>query len=477
MDDVAGIAIIGMKNTTLERRKLKEFSDTEGMREDVFKHLFMPARTLSWFREPGHLKFMVKGEGVRITDSEGKTYLDGAAGWQFGAVGHGRIEIGDAIRDQIKDLAIVAPEFANIPATKLAKKLAEITPANLTKTAFCNSGSEADETAMKIAKQYHVLNGEPRRHKIISRRGSYAGWTWAGMSVGGVYRNAFSYFEPMVPMALRVAPPYCYRCDFGLSYPTCELQCAKEIERVIVNEGPENISAVLGEPISHSNFVAIPPNEYWPLVRSICDKYGVLLINDEVITGFGRTGKWFACQHWDYSPDIICFAKGMSSGYIPAAGAITTAKIAEKVESGPFMGLVSFPTWGGNPVSSAGALANIAVIERENLVDNSARMGKYLLEGFKDRFSQRTIVGDIRGLGLLVGIELVADRKTKAYFDSKLNMVYRLFEKMESKGLLTRDFESTIILTPPLCITKSDLDEMIDILDDVISEVAKELGY
>jgi len=455
----------------LSDRKNKE------MREDVFKHQFMPYRPLSWFREPGHLKFIVKGEGVRVTDSEGKTYLDGAAGWQFGAVGHGRIEIGDAIRNQIKDLAIIAPEFANIPAAKLAKKLSEILPNGLTKVAFCNSGSEADETALKIAKQYHVANGEPRRCKVISRRGSYAGWTWACMSVAGVYRDSFSYFEPMVPMALRVAHPYCYRCDFGLSYPACELQCAKEIERVILNEGPENISAVMGEPVSHSNHVAIPPKEYWPLVRSICDKYGVLLFNDEVITGFGRTGKWFGCQHWDYSPDIICFAKGMSSGYIPAGGAATTTKIAEKIESGPYERLLSFPTWGGNPVSSAGVLANIAIIERENLVDNSAKMGEYLLEGFKDRLSRHAIVGDIRGIGLLVGVELVADRKTKAYFNPESNITYRIFEEMESKGLLARDFESTILLTPPLCVTKTDLDEMIDIVDEVVSELAKELGY
>ena len=450
--------------------------DIETLREDAFRHMFLPFRPASWYREPGHLKFIVKGEGVRVTDTEGKTYLDGAAGWQFGAVGHGRIEIGDAIRNQIKDLAIVAPEFANIPATKLAKKLAEIMLGNLTKVAFCNSGSEAVETAMKIAKQYHVLNGNPTRNKVITRRGSYAGWTWGCMSVGGVYRQLFSYFEPMVPVALRVSPPYCYRCDFGLSYPACELQCVREIERVIQNEGPENISAVLGEPISHSNYVAIPPNEYWPEVRSICDKYGILLINDEVITGFGRTGKWFGCQNWSYSPDIISFAKGMSSGYIPAGGAATTAEIADKVESGPFMGLVSFPTWGGNPVSSAGVLANIAIIERENLVENSARMGKYFLDSLRDTLSRYTIVGDIRGIGLLIGIELVADRKTKTHFDPELNIVYKIFEKMESKGLLARDFESTIILTPPLCITKTDLDEMTSILDGVVGELASEVG-
>jgi len=451
--------------------------EEEQIREKVFKYLLASYRSPSWMREPGHFRILVKGEGVRVTDIKGKSYIDGSAGWQYGAVGHGRTEIGDAIRNQAAELAIASPEFANIPCANLAEKVAEITPGDLTKVSFCNSGSEAVETAMKIAKQYHVLNGEPRRYKVISRRGSYSGVTWGVMSIQGVYRNALSYFEPMVPMAIRVAPPYCYRCDYGLSYPDCGLQCAREIEHVIENEGPEVVSAVIGEPVSHSGNIAVPPPEYWPMVRSICDKYGVLLINDEVITGFGRTGKWFGCEHWDYLPDIIDFAKGVTSGYIPLGGAITTAKIAEKVESGPIMGLVNIPTWGGNAVSSAGALANIAIIEREKLVENSAKMGKYLLEGLKDRLLRHPIVGDIRGIGLMVGIEMVADKKTKVFFKPEVKIVDRIFAKLESVGLLCRDFDSTLLLTPPLIITKSEIDEMIVMLDKVVSGLAKDLGY
>lgn len=449
----------------------------EELREKVFKHIFMPFRSLSWYKEPGRLKVLVKGEGVRVTDIEGKTYIDGAAGWQFGLVGHGRTEIGEAIRDQATKLAIVAPEFANIPAIRLAEKLAEVTPGNLTKVSFANSGSEAVETAMKIAKQYHVLNGEPRRHKIITRRGSYHGITWGCMSLLGVYRGFVSYFEPTMPQAIRVFPPNCYRCDFELSYPDCNLQCAREIERVIVNEGPESISAVVGDTVSHSNGVAVPPPEYWPMVRSICDKYGVLLINDEVICGFGRTGKWFGCEHWDYLPDIIAFAKGITSGYIPCGGAITTPTIAATVESGSDIGLVNFPTWGGNPVSAAGALANIGIIEREKLVENSAKMGKYLLEGFKDRLYRHPIVGDIRGIGLMIGVEMVADRKTKAFFSPEVNFVDRAYKKFEDHGMLARDFESTIILTPPLCLTKDDADEIITRMDKIVGGLAKDLGY
>jgi adenosylmethionine-8-amino-7-oxononanoate aminotransferase len=447
----------------------------QNLHEKVFKHVFMPFRPLTWLREEGHLRFLVKGEGIYVTDSTGKTFIDGAAGWQFGAVGHGRTEIGDAIRDQIKEIAIVAPEFANIPGTLLAEKLSQITPGTLAKVAFTNSGSEAVEQAMKIAKQHHVLNGEPRRHKVISRRGSYAGWTMGCMSVGGAYRHTFSYFEPLAPISIRVTPPYCYRCDFGLSYPSCDLQCAIEIDRVIQHERPENVSAVLGEPISHSYFVTVPPPEYWPMVRSICDKYGIFLINDEVITGFGRTGKWFACEHWDYVPDIIAFAKGISSGYIPIAGAITKAEIAAKVESGSTGCLASLPTWGGNPVSSAGALANIRILERDNLIQNSAEMGKYFLSSLRDRFAKHPKVGDIRGLGLMVGVEMVADKGTKAMFDPSVNFVYRAFEKLEDEGLLARDFESTIIFTPSLCVNKKEIDEIVLRLGRAVDKLSKDL--
>lgn len=454
----------------------KDANEIEKMREKVFKHIFMPMRSVNWYQEVGHLKILVKGEGIRVTDIEGKTYIDGASAWQYGAVGHGRTEIGDAIKKQIEVLAFAAPEYANLREIELAEKLAELTPGDLTKVSFCNSGSESVETAMKIAKQYHVLNGQPRRHKIITRRGSYHGATWATMNLTGVYRNALSFFEPAMPQVVRVSNPYCYRCDFKLTYPSCGLLCAQEIEEVILTEGPETISAVIGDTVSHSNYVAVPPPEYWPMVRTICDKYGVLLINDEVICGFGRTGKWFACSHWDVVPDIMTFAKGITSGYIPCAGAIATTKVAKVVESSEELGLINFPTWGGNPNSCAGALANIAIIEREKLVGNSATQGNYMLEGFKDRFSNYPIVGDIRGIGLLLGIEMVADKKTKALFPPEVKFPFRAFAKLESEGMLARDFESTILLTPPLCITKSDTDEIINIMDRVVTGLAKDLG-
>lgn len=448
-------------------------NETEKIREEVFEHLFIQARSEDFLRTPGGLRIFVKGEGVRITDIQGKTFIDGAAAWQFGAVGHGRTEIGDAIRDQISKLAVVAAEYVNIPKVKLATKLAELAPGELTKVAFCNSGSEAVETALKMAKQYHVLNGEPTRFKVIARRGSYHGITWGAMSVMGAYKNLVKDFEPLSPMARHVAQPYCYRCDYGLEYPSCNLLCAREIENVIRFEDPITVSAVLGESISHSSYVCPPPPEYWPMVRSICDKYGVLLIDDEVITGFGRTGKWFGCMHYDYAPDILTFAKAVTSGYIPLGGAIATSKVA-----GKFKGSIPFtniPTWGGNPVSAAGALANIAIMERENLVENSAKMGKYMLERLKD-LVKYSIVGDVRGIGLMCAVELVANKKMKAFFKPELDIHGRVFSKMEKRGLLCREFETTIILTPPLCITKSDIDEIVSIVEKVVSEISKELS-
>lgn len=442
--------------------------------EAAFKYTFIPLRPVTWLRDGEHLKIFVKGDGVRLTDINGKVYIDGAAAWQYGNVGHGRTEIGDAIRDQIAELAIVAPEFINIPRLKLAMKLAEITPGTLTKVAFANSGSEAVEIALKIAKQFHVLNGDLTRFKVIARRGSYHGVTWGAMSVQGALKPLLRYFEPLVPMSRHVAQPYCYRCDYGLEYPSCDLLCAKEIENVIQFEDPMTVSAVLGEPVSHSSNVAIPPPEYWPMVRAICSRYGVLLINDEVITGFGRTGKWFGSMHYDYQPDIIDFAKGVTSGYIPMGGAITTPEIANKFDDSPFMGL---STWGGNPPSSAAALTNIAIMERENLVENAAKIGKYMLEALKDRLSNSPIVGDIRGLGLMLCVELVADKKTKAFFKPEQNVADRIQDQMEKEGLLSRLFATNIVFSPPLCLSKDDVDEIVTIVGRITDEVTKSLGY
>jgi adenosylmethionine-8-amino-7-oxononanoate aminotransferase len=448
----------------------------EDMRELAFEHMFVALRSTDWLKSKGNFKTFVKGDGIRVTDIEGNSFIDGAAGWQYGAAGHGRIEVGEAMLAQIRELAIVAPEYTNVPCIRLAAKLAELAPGDLSKVAFCNSGSEAVETALKLSKEYHVLSGEPRRYKVIGRKGSYHGWTYGAMSVGGNRGLPLQYFEPLAPIGRFAPQPYCYRCEFGMEYPSCEIRCAKEIENMIQFENPETVSAVLGEPVSHSAYVSVPPKEYWPMVRAICDKYGVLLINDEVITGFGRLGKWFGCMNWDSVPDILTFAKGVTSGYIPMGGAITSPKIGKVFEGGDERTFFQLSTWGGNPVSAAGAMANIGVLEREGLIENSANMGKRLLDGLNE-LRKYKMVGDVRGLGLCACVEFVGDAKTKAEFPAELKVIDRIFGSMEDEGLLAREFGANVLLTPPLCISSGDVDEVVRIMERVVARVTREIGY
>ena len=445
------------------------------LRDEWLEHVFVPLRSTEWLRKEGHYRTFVKGRGVRVTDSLGKTFIDGASGWQYGAVGQGRTEIGEAMLAQMDEVAVVAPEYCAIPVMKLAAKIAELTPGDLSRVAFCSTGSEAVETALKMAKQYHVRQGEPMRHRVIARHGSYHGWTYGCMSVCGNRGLPIKEFEPLAPIGRFVHQPYCYRCELGLDYPSCDVRCARDIETLIQFEGPETVSAVLAEPISHACYVAVPPAEYWPIVRSICDKYGVLLIVDEVITGFGRTGKWFAISHWDVVPDIMTVAKGLTSGYIPAAGTIATTSVSNAFIGGDETPFYQIATWGGSPIAAAGALANIAIIERENLVENSAKMGRVLLDGL-DSLREYPIVGDVRGLGLCACIELVADKKSKAGFAPELAVIDRIYEGIEEGGLLAREFGSNILLTPPLPISQGEVEEVVAILDRVIATIAQEVS-
>lgn len=445
------------------------------LREEWLEHVFVPLRSTDWLRQKGHYRTFVKGDGIKVRDIYGKTFIDGASGWQYGAVGQGRTEIGEAMLAQMREVAIVAPEYCALPVMKLASKLAELTPGDLTRVAFSSTGSEAVENALKIAKQYHVRRGEPQRHKVIARHGSYHGWTYGCMSVCGNRGLPIDEFEPLAPIGRFAAQPYCYRCEYDLTYPACDLRCAREIESLIRFEGPHTVSAVIAEPISHSCFVAVPPPDYWPLVRSICDEYGILLIADEVITGIGRTGKWFAISHWDVVPDILTMSKGLTSGYIPAAATIARAHVSEAFMGGDDTPFYQIATWGGSPVAAAGALANLAIIEREKLVENSASMGRLLLEGLES-LRAYPIVGDVRGLGLCACVELVANKKTKAGFAPELAVIDKIYEGMEEEGLLAREFGSNILLTPPLPISRDEVEETVTILDRVIGRIAKEVA-
>lgn len=277
---------------------------------------------------------MMKGEGVQVFDQDGNRYLDLVSGVTRPVhVGYGREEIAQAVYDQICQLSYFTPmQFANAPAMKLAKVLAEITPGGINKFTFVCDGSEAVEAAIKLAKHYHHYKGDKKRYKVISRRGAYHGVTGGALSVLGTVLPMRQIMDPVMPGTVFVESPYCYRCPLHLTYPSCDLACARDIERIIEFEGPDQISAFIGEPIQQAFGALAPPREYWKIVRTICDGYGILLIIDEVICGFGRTGKWFGVEHFDIQPDIMTMAKGISSGYVPLGGVGCTDEVMEPIE-------------------------------------------------------------------------------------------------------------------------------------------------
>ena len=454
--------------------ELPEDAGIETLREAGSEHVWMhssPWRSLA--TEEGK-RVLVEGKGCIVKDIDGKEYIDGLAGLWLVNAGHGRREIGDAMAEQAGTLAYASSaQTTTVPTIKLATLLAEITPGDLSTVFFCSGGSEAVESAVKIAKQYHYYSGEPKRSKIIGRRGSYHGATYGAMSVSGTRQMSEPYHSPFMSGTMHVSPPYCYRCDYRHTYPSCEVYCADAVEQMIQYEGAQTVAAVIAEPVSASNGIVIPPPEYLPRLREICDRHGVLLIVDEVINGFGRTGKMFASEHWDLVGDIMTMAKGLSSGYAPIAAAICRPKVVE-----PFAHekrLSHLLTFGGHAVACAAALANIAILQNEGMVENSATMGTYLLEQLEGLRSHPT-VGDVRGIGLLAGVELVKDKATKEKFDMEGEEVKTLNQLLVDKGLLTRATH-IISLSPPLCINRDEVDRMVEIIDSSITAVEQQFGY
>ncbi len=452
-------------------------NNIDKLKQTALKHLWMPMTQYESVVAEDGPTIIVEGEGVHIKDIDGNTYIDGIGGLFLANVGHGRTEIVDAVAKQLNTLHYANTfAYATIPAIKLAEKLANIAPGDLNTVFLASGGSEAVETALKMARQYHINVGHNERSKFIARRGSYHGTSQGALSLNG--SNAYVHrerYEPLLPNVRHVGNISCYRCPWGLEYPSCKLNCVQDIERMIEFEGPETIAAVIAEPVSVSNGVSIPQPEYWPLLREICDKYGILLIADEVITGFGRTGKMFASEHWGIVPDLMTFAKGVTSGYQPVGGVIANTKVAKAFHGEADKTFTHGFTYGGHPAGAVAAITNLDIIEREGLVENSAKLGAYMLSRLST-LKEHPIVGDVRGLGLLCAVELVKDKTTKERFDFVTDTIATgINTKMAELGLLVR-FEGNIYLSPPLNIKQSDIDTIVDILDKTITWAEKELG-
>jgi adenosylmethionine-8-amino-7-oxononanoate aminotransferase len=417
-----------------------------------------------------------RGAGSTLYDARGDAWIDALAGLWVVNAGHGRREIAEAMAAQAAKLAYVSSAaYTTIPAVQLAEQLAARTPGDLQRVFFSSGGSEAVETAIKIAKQTQVLRGFPKRYKIIARRGSYHGMTYGAMSLTTGNRTAQErFFGPLMDGVYHVPSPNHYRNDFGLAGEEGDVMCAKWIEQEILFQGPETVAAVIGEPISTSNGVHIPSPKYWQLLREICDRHGVLLIMDEVINGFGRTGRWFAAEHFGVTPDIMTMAKGISSGYAPIAATIVRPSVFEVFTSEKNT-ISHLLTFGGQAVAAAAALANIAIIEREGLVDRSAELGAYLLTGLRSLVERHPTVGDARGLGLLCAIELVRDKETKEKWARDSDFIKRVGELVLERRMLTRVWE-LLHIAPPLVVTREEIDRIIAILDESIGIAEREFG-
>ncbi len=447
------------------------------LRRADLAHVVHPFALLRTIPEEGP-RIIERGDGVFVWDAAGREYIDGLAGLWCVNVGHGRKEIADAVGEQMARLAY-APTFfgySNRPAIELAERLTTRTPPGLTRVLFTNGGSESNETNIKIARYYWKLNGRPEKVKVISRRGAYHGVSLGALSATGIPRF-WTMFEPLVPGFSHIMPPYCYRCELGKTYPECGLACAGELEAAIRREGPDTVAAFIAEPVLGGGGVVVPPPGYLRDVQAICRRHDVLLIVDEVITGFGRTGRFFACDHWGIEPDLLSLAKGITSAYLPMGAAVVHERIYRDLErKGPAdLPFLHGFTSGGHPVAAAAALRNLEILERERLADNAADVGAHLkarLEALRDL----PVVGDVRGLGLMLGVELVRRRDGAGRAEADPVLGARVARLAYQAGLILRSLAGTIALAPPLVLSRAQADEIARLLRQAIERAASEPG-
>ena len=444
----------------------------EELQQIAADHLFMHAsQTNDW---KGDLKLFVKGEGCWVTDIWGNRLLDGMAGLWYKAAGYGRKEIADAVYAQMMAIESPPAGSAAVPTVQLAGKVAELYPDHGCRIFFVSGGSEAVETAVKMAKKHQQLKGKGGAFKVISRRYSYHGATAMAVSLGRT--PAADPMGPEMPGAVHVTNWNSYRMPFEGSPKDVAIRCANEFETVIQHNGPETVAAIIAEPVSASAGIQIPPAEYWQRLREIADKYDVVLIADEVITGFGRLGTYFGPENWGVQPDITTVAKALTSGYAPLGAAIATRKIADSFIGGEKETFRHLITFGGHPVAAAAGVANLKIFEREDLVGNSRRMGTYLYEKLQD-LRKHPVVGDIRGgLGLLAAVELVQDRAAKKPFPKDAGLAKRLPKMLYERNLVSFRAGDIISICPPLSINKSEIDFLVATLDDAIGKLVKDLG-
>ena len=404
------------------------------------------------------------GEGCYFWDYEGKRYLDFASQLINLSLGHQHPRMVAAIKEQAETLTTISPAFANDKRAELARLLAEVTPGDLTMSFFTNGGAEANENAIKLARWY------TGRHKIVARYRSYHGATAGAITLTGDPRRWAA--EPGIPGVVRLLDPYTYRCPAGHPDPCPVCSGAPHLEEILRYEGPHTVAAVILETVTGTNGIIPPPPGYLQAIREVCDRHGILLILDEVMAGFGRTGRWFACEHWDVVPDILTTAKGINSGYVPLGAMTVSEQIGDWLRDHPFAGGL---TYSGHPLACAAGVASIEAFREEGVVENAAAMGE-LLAGELPRLAERhSCVGDVRGLGLFWGLELVRDRATREPLvpfnasGEEAAPMARLVQAALERGLYLFAHWNVVVIAPPLIVSRDELEEGLSILDEVLS--------
>lgn len=409
-------------------------------------------------------RVMVKGEGIYLWDSEGKKLLDGMSGLWCMAIGYGRKELADVAYKQLQELPYYNSFFntTNIPAVELSKLLVEVTPPQFNHVFFAGSGSEGNDTIFRMVRWYWDLQGQPQRKVIISRNNGYHGSTVCGSSLGGM-KYMHQQGDLPIPGIEHIEQPYWFELGRDMSKEAFGLKAAGWLEEKILAVGAEKVAAFIAEPVQGAGGVIIPPSTYWPEIQRICDKYGILLISDEVICGFGRTGSWFGCETLGYKPDFLNFAKGVTSGYIPLGGVMISDRVAKVVieKGGDFN---HGYTYSGHPVACAVAIENIRIMQREKIVETVRdETGPYLKEKF-EALKDHPLVGDAETLGMMAGLVLVKSKTPIEMFDPNLGVGMICRGHMFGNGMIMRAVGDRMIIAPPLVITKVQIDEMIALI-------------
>ena len=440
--------------------------------EKDLKYIWHPCSQMKDYEELPPI-IIERGNGCSLFDIEGKEYIDIVSSWWCNLLGHSNPKINEAIKEQADKLEhVIFANFSHKPAIQLCEELIKILPKGLCKFNFSDNGSASVECSLKMAFQYHYQTGNPQKTKFMCLSDGYHGETIGALSVGTLDLYAKIY-KPMLMDTIRIKAPDCYRCPYGKCRDNCEVECFIEAEKEFEKHGNETAGMIVEPLLQGSAGMRIYPAKYLTKLRKLCDEYNVILIADEIATGFGRTGKMFAFDHAGVSPDIMCLSKGLTGGYMPMSITVTTQKIydvfyADYLEGKAFM---HSHTYSGNPLGCSAALAVQKILRDDNIIEKSRERAKYLHERLNETFLNHKNVGEIRHLNLINAIELVKDKNTKEGFDSKLRLGYQIYKKALSKGLILRPLGDVLYFNPPLIIDENTIDKAISICKESIDEI------